>query len=314
MNKNIIAVIGYCRIFNYDDYNNILNLSYNLGKLIIDNGYILANGCFGEAAEMIFKGAAESELYNDSSIIKISSNYNSNIEDSYIGLEANIIADALIVIGGSAETLIEISLAWKLGKLIIVLGDYGCVGKLAGTSLDDRRDDIIHKAHSPEEALKILNKRINCYIKFDNSIPYKDAKTKIASYFNINEDDLLYLGEGKEGIVYTDKKFVYKIIKNPKYYFLYNIHFNFISLSNKIKNMKENYLYPFEIFYNYMDLIIYYEYKPSKKITDKSLNLKMKDFQELLNKYYYSNIIFTGLRPENLLCYENGELFICDIG
>lgn len=331
MKKNIIAVIGYANIDNIDYCNNISKLAFDLGRLIVDNGYILANGGLGGVMEMASKGARESHLYNGFSIIGILPNYDKNISNTYIdiplasgfdvgrNLSLVSMADAVIAIGGGAGTLSEISLAWQLGKLIISLGDFGWAGKLANRSLDDRRDDVIYSADSPEDALDIIKEKINDYSnkKFTGispSISISEARKRISDYFNINECELEYLGKGKEGIVFTDKKNVYKIIKNPQYYFKYYIHFHFITISNKIKNMKCDLLYPFEVFYNDRDLIIYYKYKPSKKINDKSLNLKIEDFQELLNKYYFSDLVYTGLRPENILCYDNGELFICDIG
>ena len=86
MNKNIIAVIGYANIDNIDYCNNISKLAFDLGRLIVDNGYILANGGLGGVMEMASKGARESHLYNGFSIIGILPNYDKNISNTYIDI------------------------------------------------------------------------------------------------------------------------------------------------------------------------------------------------------------------------------------
>lgn len=52
-----------------------------------------------------------------------------------------ITGDAVIVIGGSAGTLAEISFAWQHKKPIALLGPEGWANKLANQKLDSRRND-----------------------------------------------------------------------------------------------------------------------------------------------------------------------------
>lgn len=51
--------------------------------------------------------------------------------------------DAVIVIGGSAGTLTELSFAWQYKKPIALIGNCGWAQKLANQKLDSRRDDIM---------------------------------------------------------------------------------------------------------------------------------------------------------------------------
>ncbi len=71
----------------------------------------------------------------------------------------NVLAgDVVVVIGGSAGTLNEISFAWMYGKsLVALVGAGGWGERLAGQALDDRRDDVVHQAESVEDLERIVS-------------------------------------------------------------------------------------------------------------------------------------------------------------
>lgn len=322
--KKIISVIGYANI-NLKSYNEVYSLAYNMGKSLIDKGYILANGGLGGIMEATSRGAKASANYKYFSIIGILPNYNKDIANDYIDISLptgfdigrNIslisISDAVVVIGGGAGTLNEISLAWQMNKLIIALGDFGWGGKLAGSSLDDRRDDKIYKADSVEEALNIIESKILFYdrIKFNGIskvMSKNSALEKISLNCNVDKNSLKFLGNGSEGFVFTDDNMVYKIFKKPNNKLF--LHLKFVY--NKYKDTP----YQFNIIYNYQDLILYYEYKYSLNFKDavRIYNFTKEDFQELLTQYYFYGIVYIDMKPDNLVCNNDGKLFICDYG
>jgi uncharacterized protein (TIGR00725 family) len=65
-------------------------------------------------------------------------------------------ADVVVAVGGGSGTLSEIALAWQHGKPIVTvdLGE-GWSSRLAGERLDHRRDDLLHRAESAEEAVRL---------------------------------------------------------------------------------------------------------------------------------------------------------------
>ncbi len=320
--KKIISVIGYANI-NLKIYNEVYSLAYNMGKSIIDNGYILANGGLGGVMEAASRGAKASSNYKDFSIIGILPNYNKDIANDYIDIPLPIgfdvgrnislisVSDAVVVIGGGAGTLNEISLAWQMGKLIIALGDFGWGGKLADTSLDDRRDDRIYKADSIKEVLNIMEQKILSHdkIKFSGiskTMSKNTALEKISLNCNVDKKQLKFLGNGSNGFVFTDNKTVYKIFKKPSQVLFLHLK----SLSNKLKDTP----YQFNIIYN-EDLILHYEYKNSLNFKDavRMYNFTKEDFQELLTQCYFCGIVHVDMKPENLVYNNDGKLFICDI-
>jgi hypothetical protein len=65
-------------------------------------------------------------------------------------------ADAVILVGGGAGTLIEACYAWQIGRPVIALRSTGgWAGRLAGEAIDDRRPDVIRDAGSAAEAVRL---------------------------------------------------------------------------------------------------------------------------------------------------------------
>ncbi len=192
--KQIIAVIGNANIENDIEKQKI---SYELGKLIIDNGYILATGGLGGVMEYASKGAKKSKEYTENSIIGILPDYHSDNANKYIdiaiptgfGLARNLMlismSNAVIAVGGGSGTLNEISAAWQMNKLIIGLKADGWSEKLCGKALDKRRNDIVFCADSAKKAIEILNEKIKIYQnkKFDGIKKTQTKKDKLIDYF-----------------------------------------------------------------------------------------------------------------------------------
>ncbi len=69
--------------------------------------------------------------------------------------------EAVIAIAGSAGTLSEMAIAWFSDRPVIALASSGgWAEKLAGQKIDDRRSDKIHRAETPEEAVRIAFEKI----------------------------------------------------------------------------------------------------------------------------------------------------------
>ena len=66
-------------------------------------------------------------------------------------------ADGLIAVGGCAGTLSEIALAWQMGKPIVAIASSGgWAARLAGQSVDGRREDPVLAAGTAQEAVSLL--------------------------------------------------------------------------------------------------------------------------------------------------------------
>jgi uncharacterized protein (TIGR00725 family) len=71
-------------------------------------------------------------------------------------------SDALIVVGGGAGTLEEITLAYRNCKPIVAIkGTGGWADKTAGTFLDERKKIKVQEARNPEEAVKMTLRSIS---------------------------------------------------------------------------------------------------------------------------------------------------------
>jgi len=164
--RKIIAVIGSGSITeNSPGYQYALKV----GEGIIDQGFRVMTGGLGGVMEAAMRGARSSSNYIEGDTIGVipgsemddSSEYADIVIPSGLGIGRNMIvtnADAVIAIGGGSGTLSEIAFSWQKGRPIIALDIEGWGRKLAGSRLDGRRDDIIHKATTPSEALDLLKK------------------------------------------------------------------------------------------------------------------------------------------------------------
>ncbi|MBD3190285.1 MAG: TIGR00725 family protein [Candidatus Heimdallarchaeota archaeon] len=147
-----------------------LELAFNTGKLLIDNGYRLISGGLTGVMEAASKGARTSEKYKGGEIVCILPMLNKQEANPYcdiiittgMGYARNQIivasADALVAIGGGTGTLSEIAFAWQMGKPIFAYNIPGWSGELAGKTLDNKRTDKVITIKTPKQLLKLLTK------------------------------------------------------------------------------------------------------------------------------------------------------------
>ena len=176
-NKPIISVIGDS---NVDENSDKFKFAEKLGEKLIDKGYRIKTGGIGGIMKAVFKGAHNSKNRMFGDLIAILSGNNNNISE-YVDIKIKtgkdimrnsevVDADAVISIGGGAETLNEISIAWAKYKLILACSEFkGWSNKLADKKLDDRiryydiKDDRIYGFKSIDECMELLEKNINIY-------------------------------------------------------------------------------------------------------------------------------------------------------
>ena len=324
--KQIIAIIGDANIENDIEKQKI---SFGLGKLIIDNGFVLVTGGLGGVMEYASKGAKSSKNYTKNSIIGVLPGYNSDNANKYIdiamptgfGLARNLMlismSNAVIAVGGGSGTLNEISASWQMNKLIIGLQVKGWSEKLCGKALDERRNDIIFCAKDVQEAIDLLNSKISYYQirKFTGinkpRIKKDKAENIIKTHFSI-ENELAFLGKGSEGFVFTDKHSVFKLIDNSQQPL--ELYWTLLSLSETLQNETETIAFPkFEVSYLEKYILIKYKYEVTSEFIENT-NIHIDKFINLLKQFRRIKWTLTDFKPQNLRLTEKGDLFVIDIG
>lgn len=324
--KQIIAIIGNASIENDIEKQKI---SFELGKLIIDNGFVLATGGLGGVMEFASKGAKTSEKYTENSIIGVLPDYNSDNANKYIdiaiptgfGLARNFMlismANAVIAVGGGSGTLNEISASWQMNKLIIGLQVNGWSEKLCGKALDERRNDIIYCAKNAKEAIEILNSKITDYQirKFTGinkpRIKKDKAEQIITEHFK-TKIKLKFLGKGSEGFVFTDESYVYKLIDKAEQPL--ELYWTLLSLSETLQKETVIKAFPkFEVSFLDNHILIKYKYEKTNEFVTNT-KIHIDKFIELLKQFRKIKWTLTDFKPQNLRVTEQGDLFVIDLG
>lgn len=312
--NQIIGVIGDASIKSEDEY----KLAYEIGKRIIDEGYILATGGLGGVMEAASKGASESSSNDGKSIIAVLPDNNSESANIYAnivlplgtGIRRNMdlisMCSAVIAIGGGAGTLCEISTAWQMGKLIVALGDYGQSGKLKNQRLDERREDMIYGADCVEDAILILKNSLQNYQKPFSGISVNFTPDYALKIINSKYPDkeLSVIGKGKSGIVVGNKNEIFKVFYDSSFE-LYSylkslsqklafsgINFEIESINTKTVLKSNLYGIPLLKYNNFFD---------------------EDDFINALNDYYNAGMVTTDIKPENFIYTEKKGLIFFDI-
>ena len=156
----IISIIG-----GSDSDQNTLKLAEEVGEEVAKRGVVLACGGLGGVMEAACRGAKKHGGITVGILPTESKSAANRFVDIVIptglGYARNFLVaksgDAVIAIDGSAGTLSEMAIAWFSDKLLVSLvNSGGWAEKLAGTQIDKRRDDKVHSARSPKEAIEII--------------------------------------------------------------------------------------------------------------------------------------------------------------
>jgi uncharacterized protein (TIGR00725 family) len=147
----------------------MFSFSEDLGKALVDNGYVIVCGGLGGVMEAVCKGAHQSASYQFGCTIGILPGENADAANAYIdiviptgmGIARNALVvhsgDIIIAIGGGSGTLSELAMAWQMGKKIIAVNQFGgWAEKLAGSQPDKRRIDFIVGAETIDEIINLV--------------------------------------------------------------------------------------------------------------------------------------------------------------
>ena len=162
----IISIFGS----NSNISNDLIENVKNLGKAIVDNGYIICCGGREGIMSAIAEGARSSKLWTGKEIIGIipsgdkkeANPFIDIVIPSALGLYRNMLVaragEACIAIAGGAGTLSEIAFAWQIGRPVAILdGSGGWAERLGGEIIDHRRDEPIVTLNSVEHAIEWIN-------------------------------------------------------------------------------------------------------------------------------------------------------------
>ena len=168
--RTTIAVVGNAAIPEGDGRGAVAR---ELGRRIVDAGWVLITGGHGGVMAEAGRGARESERWTPGVSVGLLPGHDAEAANPYVdiaiptGLDVarnSLVAhaDAVVAVGGGAGTLSEMALAWQLRRLVVALEGPGWAGRLAGEPLDTRvrypdiPDDCVRAARDPEAAVALL--------------------------------------------------------------------------------------------------------------------------------------------------------------
>jgi len=144
-------------------------IAFEIGKLLVDNGYRILCGGYGGTMESVCKGARSSSKYREGDTIGVISTLDSEDANEFCDIviatgihyaRNQIITasgDAVVAIGGGSGTLSEIAFAWQMGKPIFAYKKTGWSGKLSEMQLDNKRSDTIIGYDTAQQLIEKLN-------------------------------------------------------------------------------------------------------------------------------------------------------------
>ncbi|MFA6867250.1 MAG: acyl-CoA synthetase [Clostridia bacterium] len=186
MRRKIVAIVGDADI---EENSTKYKMAYEMGKALVDAGYRIQSGGLQGVMNAAFCGAHASKNYKEGDTIAIVPGFNPNDANQFAditigtGLDMfrNVIvgnAQAIIAIGGGSGTLSEVANAWALKRMILAFNNVdGWSSKVADIRMDQRiryediPDDRVYGVSSAEEAIKIINERIEKYNIYHTHIP-----------------------------------------------------------------------------------------------------------------------------------------------
>jgi len=140
-------------------------LAERVGRAIVERRCVLVCGGMGGVMEAACRGARAAGAGLVVGILPVGDLDGGNglcdvVIPTGMGVARNVLvvrsADAVILVGGGAGTLSEAAYAWQFGRPVVALrGSGGWAERLAGQPVDDRRDDRVLEAMSPEDAVAL---------------------------------------------------------------------------------------------------------------------------------------------------------------
>ncbi len=150
------------------------SIAYRVGREVARRGAVLVTGGLGGVMEAASKGAKEAGGIVLGIIPQDSKTYANPYCDIVIptgmGYSRDFLtaytADAVVVVGGGAGTMIEVCYAYlKCRPIVSVVGSGGVADSIVGTYLDDRRLVEVVGEEDPqravERALNLLAKKVS---------------------------------------------------------------------------------------------------------------------------------------------------------
>ena len=146
----------------------LLDAAEAIGHGLANAGMRVATGGRGGVMTAASRGAAQAPGWFEGCVIGVLPSLVAEDANPYVDIAIPTglnyarntvlvaMADVVIAVGGGAGTLSEIALAWQHNKPIVAvdMGD-GWSAQLAGTRLDPRRDDHVHRAVTAAEAVQL---------------------------------------------------------------------------------------------------------------------------------------------------------------
>ena len=138
----------------------VVEVAEQLGQLIVQQGWVVACGGRGGVMEGAARGGQRARAEGAEGLVmgilpgadRTEANpYLDLVIPTGIGLARNslvvLAADVVMLVAGSTGTLSEAAYAWQYGKPVIALTNTGgWAAKLAGVTMDDRRQDQVQAA------------------------------------------------------------------------------------------------------------------------------------------------------------------------
>jgi len=139
-----------------------------IGCGLVDHGFRIVTGGRGGVMAAASRGAHRSRSYIEGTVVGLLPTLDPADANPWVDIvvptglhharNALVVgmADVVVAVGGSAGTLSEMALAWTQGKRLVALDiGEGWSARLAGEALDPRREDIVHRATTAEEAVSL---------------------------------------------------------------------------------------------------------------------------------------------------------------
>lgn len=176
MKKLQISIVGSAGNEEYPTRNNqrekIYKMAEEIGKILARKGIILITGGKSGIMESASRGTKSAGGMTIGIIAGKERLKSNTFTDAEIvtgmdgGGDATVLAlscDGIIAIGGGAGTLQKLSIAYRNKKPVVALDTgYGWSSKLAGSFLDERKNEKFFSAKTPKQAVNLLLKIIKC--------------------------------------------------------------------------------------------------------------------------------------------------------